>query len=216
MKIKNKSMQQSNSILTVGRNILDIESKGIALVRDNLDQSFVDAVSLLYNTQGTIIVTGIGKSGMIAKKIVATLQSTGLSSHFVHPVDAFHGDFGMIKSGDTIIVISNSGESGELITFLKVIKSSNFNNKILLISSNNKSSIATFADVVLQTHVTAENDDENAKFIPTTSITVSLSLADALIISLLKLKSFHVKDFYRNHPGGKIGEKLKMIVKTNF
>jgi len=203
--------RERNYILGIGKSVLKIASKSIDFVHESLDDSFVEAVKLLYNTKGNIVLSGIGKSGIIGKKIVATLQSTGIPSSFVHPVDALHGDLGMIKPEDTVIVISNSGETEELVTFVKIIKSANFGNRIITISSNNNSSIAKCSDIVLQTHVKTENEEENFRLIPTTSTTVTLSLSDALVIALLKKKNFQIKNFYRNHPGGKIEQELKTI-----
>lgn len=205
-------MTKKDQILQVGKDILKMASININHTQEMLDESFIDAVELLNNTSGKIILSGIGKSGIIAKKITATLCSTGTFSYFIHPNEAFHGDFGMIKPDDTIIVFTHSGETKELISFLEIIKGSKFGNKVIAITSKNNSKIVKFADIILQTHVVKESDDEDIKLIPTTSTTVTLALGDALAIALQKLKGFKIEHFYKYHPGGKIGSELRMII----
>lgn len=208
-------MKKKNlTILEVGKEVLKMASQNINFTQKMLDESFVDAVKLLHKTSGNIILSGIGKSGIIAKKISATLCSTGTFSYFIYPNEAFHGDFGMIKPGDTLIVISHSGETKELLLFLDTLKKYKFENKIIAITSKNDSIITRYADIILQTHVIKESHDEDMKLIPTTSTTVTLALGDALTIALQKLKGFKLKHFYKYHPGGKIGSELKMMTKN--
>lgn len=205
-------MCKNTLILQIGKDVLKTASINIRYTEKMLDDSFVDAVKLLYKTKGNIILSGIGKSGIIAKKITATLCSTGTFSCFIHPNEAFHGDFGMIKPQDTIIVFTHSGETKEILAFLRIIKSKKYDNKVIAITSKKESSIEKYVDIVLQTHVIKESDDEDVRLIPTTSTTVTLALGDALAIALQKLKGFKIEHFFQYHPGGQIGVELTSIL----
>lgn len=201
-------MNKDDYILEIGKNVLKIAATNIQNTQRLLDKSFINAVKLLYITKGNIILSGIGKSGIIAKKIAATLSSTGTLSIYIHPSEAFHGDFGMINSEDTLIIFSHSGETQELLDFLRIEKKLKPKNKIIVITSKENSTISNYADITLLTHVNEENDDEDLRLIPTTSTTVAIALGDALAIALQKLKGFKIDHFLKNHPGGQIG-KLK-------
>lgn len=201
-------MNNDDLILKVGKNVLKTAIRNLQKAESTLDESFINAVKLLYRTKGNIILSGIGKSGIIAKKIASTLSSTGTFSIYIHPNEAFHGDFGMINSEDSLIVFSHSGETTEIIDFLRVIKNLKPKNKILAITSQIGSTISQYADVTILTHVKEENHDEDLKLIPTTSTTITLVLGDALILALQKLKGFQMKHFLKNHPGGEIGKTL--------
>lgn len=198
-------------ILHTGRSVLELSSQSIARTSKHLDHEFCRAVNTLYATKGNIIVSGIGKSGIIAKKIAATLTSTGTFSAYIHPNDAFHGDFGMIKRDDTLLIFSHSGETEELLSFLTVAKKIHGDNPVVCITSKAESSIAKLADVVVLTLVTIESLDEDFKYIPTTSTSVTLALGDALAIALQKKKGFKITHFLDFHPGGAIGKHASTI-----
>ena len=195
------SLEQAKEVLTV-------ESEGILAVRDNLDDQFLKAVSLIMACPSRLIITGIGKSGIIGQKIAATLNSTGTPSFFLHPVEAMHGDFGMVSSSDVILAISYSGETGELNALLSTLQQRAV--KIIAMTGNSQSTLATFADAVLNVGVPKEACPLGLA--PTTSTTATLALGDALAIVLLKRKQFRAEDFRRNHPGGSLGERLKVAV----
>lgn len=199
-------MNKNGSILQIGKNVLEIAATNIQNTQRLLDESFVHAVKLLYKTKGKIILSGIGKSGIIAKKIAATLSSTGTFSIYIHPNEAFHGDFGMIKSEDTLIVFSHSGETMEVIDFLRIVKNLKLKNKILAITAKENSNIAQYADITILTHVGEENNIEDLGLVPTTSTTVALALGDALALALQKLKGFKIDHILKNHPGGQVGK----------
>lgn len=207
------SMNKDDYILEIGKNVLKSAAANIQNTQRLLDESFISAVKLLYITKGNIILSGIGKSGIIAKKIAATLSSTGTFSIYIHPSEAFHGDFGMINSKDTLIIFSHSGETKELLDFLRIEKKLNPKNKIIVITSKENSTISNYADITLLTHVTVENGDEDLRLIPTTSTTVTIALGDALAIALQKLKGFKIDHLFKNHPGGQIGKLRNSINK---
>ncbi len=176
---------------------------------DYVDEDFVQTVSLLQAIKGRAVITGIGKSAIIAQKIVATLNSTGTPALFMHAADAIHGDLGMIQQGDVVLVISKSGESPEIKALLPFVK--NFGNKVVAICGNKDSYLATHADHFINTTVDAEACPNNLA--PTTSTTAQLVMGDALAVSLLRLKGFTDKDFARFHPGGALGKRLYLTVK---
>lgn len=203
-------MNKNDPILQIGKNVLENAATNIQNTQRLLDESFVYAVKLLYKTKGKIILSGIGKSGIIAKKIAATLSSTGTFSVYIHPNEAFHGDFGMINSEDTLIVFSHCGETREVLDFLRVVKNLKRRNKIIAITSKGSSIISQYADITILTHVREENDDEDLKLIPTTSTTVTIALGDALTMALLKLKGLKIDDFLKNHPGGQASKLVRI------
>lgn len=164
-------------------------------------------MELLSKTKGRVVLTGVGKSGLICKKIAATLSSTGTPAFFLHPTDAAHGDLGMVKGEDTVIAVSNSGETQELLSIIPTIKS--FGIPVIAITSKPKSSLARLSDVVLNLHVEREACPLNLA--PTTSTTATLALGDAIAAALMKLKGFTEKDFKRFHPGGKLGIRLSKV-----
>lgn len=205
-------MDEDYNILKVGKDVLKLSAESITATQKKLDESFCKAVSILHETKGNIILSGIGKSGIIAKKIAATLSSTGTFSCYVHPGDAFHGDFGMIKPKDTLLVFSHSGETEELLKFLGVVKKLYGNNKIIAVTANGNSALAHIADVAVLTYVTKESLDEDFQFIPTTSTTVTLAVGDALAIALQKIKGFKITHFLTSHPGGNVGNHSKKIL----
>lgn len=200
-------MKKSN-ILSEAKRVVQIEKKAIATLEKRLDETFTEAVELIHRCKGRIIVTGIGKSGIIAQKIVATLNSTGTPSIFLHSADSVHGDLGMIKEGDVVICVSKSGDNEELIKLLKVLK--NFNVKIISIVGETESRINGYSDIILDASVEKEACPFNLA--PTSSTTVSLVLGDALAIALLKLKDFTKDEFAMLHPGGVLGKKLLLRI----
>ena len=154
-----------------------------------------------------MVLTGVGKSGLICKKIAATFASTGTPAFFLHPGDAAHGDLGMVRGDDTVIAVSNSGETAELLNIVPVIKS--FGIPVIAITNNSESSLARFSDVILLLHV--EKEACPLGLAPTTSTTATLALGDALAVTLMKLKGFKSEDFARFHPGGKLGIRLSKV-----
>ena len=196
-----------NSILKTGRNVLNLESRAISKLSRILDNNFIKVVKLICENSGKLIISGIGKSGNIASKIAASFTSTGVPSIFLNPVDASHGDMGIIDKNDILIVLSNSGETHELADLINFAKKKKI--KIISITSNKKSLLFKNSDInlILPTHTEADK----LGTIPTTSTTLSLALGDALCCSVLNVRNFDKKSFKELHPGGKIGKKLKTL-----
>ena len=196
-----------SSIIKKGREVLNIEAHAIKNLSKKLDQNFVKAVNLIIKLEGKLILTGVGKSGNIAGKLAASFTSTGVPSIYLNPVDASHGDMGIVNHGDVLIALSNSGESHELSDLLNFAKKKNI--RIISMTSNKKSLLSKNADVslILPTH--KEADKLNT--IPTTSTTLCLALGDALCCTVLDIRNFDKKSFSELHPGGKIGKKLKTL-----
>jgi len=174
------------------------------MLAQRLDQRFAQAVELILRCQGRVIVSGIGKSGHIARKIAATMSSTGTPAYFVHAAEAVHGDLGMIARNDVLIAISNSGENDELLTIVPLVKRQG--GKLIAITGNVDSSLAREADVHLDARVEEEACPLNLA--PTASTTAALALGDALAVALLDARGFAAEDFARSHPGGALGRKL--------
>ncbi|WP_101102801.1 KpsF/GutQ family sugar-phosphate isomerase [Macromonas bipunctata] len=196
------------SALAQARTALDIEAQAIQRLAQRLDARFAQAVQLALGCQGRIVVTGMGKSGHIGRKIAATLASTGAPAMFVHPAEASHGDLGMITRHDVVLAISNSGESEELTAILPLIKRMGV--PLLGMTGQPDSSLGRHADVVLDTSVEKEACPHNLA--PTASTTVQLALGDALAIALLNARGFRPDDFARSHPGGALGRRLLTLV----
>lgn len=197
-------MTSLNQTLQLARDTLDIEAAALLRMRDRLDQRFEQAVGQLLAVQGRVVVTGMGKSGHIGRKIAATLASTGTPSLFVHPGEASHGDLGMIKNVDLVLAISNSGESDELLAILPVLKRQGV--PLIALTGGLNSSLARHADVVLDCSVEKEACPLNLA--PTASTTAQLAMGDALAVALLDARGFKPEDFARSHPGGALGRKL--------
>ena len=191
----------SATALDLAKQVLAIEAEAILNLSARLGQSFLDAVALLLNCKGRVVVSGIGKSGHIARKIASTMASTGTPAYFVHPAEASHGDIGMIARNDVFIALSNSGESEELLTILPLLKRQGA--CLIAITGNANSSLAREADVHLDAHVEKEACPLNLA--PTASTTAALALGDALAVALLDAKGFGAEDFARSHPGGALG-----------
>ena len=197
----------------IAKEVLEIEANELL----NADVSGIEkAVDIAYNTKGKVIVTGVGKSGLIGSKIAATLASTGTPSFFIHPTEALHGDLGMIGKNDSVIAISYSGESEELIKILPHIK--RFDVPLIAMTGNLNSTLARYADVILNIHVNKEACPLNIA--PTSSTTLTLGMGDALAVCLMKKRNFTKEDFASFHPGGSLGKKLfikvKDLMKLNF
>lgn len=197
-------MTSLNQTLKLARDTLDIEAAALLRMRDRLDQRFEQAVGQLLAVQGRVVVTGMGKSGHIGRKIAATLASTGTPSLFVHPGEASHGDLGMIKNVDLVLAISNSGESDELLAILPVLKRQGV--PLIALTGGLNSSLARHANVVLDCSVEKEACPLNLA--PTASTTAQLAMGDALAVALLDARGFKPEDFARSHPGGALGRKL--------
>ena len=194
----------TQSILQLARDTLDIEATALQDLKSRLDERFVKAVEMMLNVQGRVVVTGMGKSGHIGRKIAATLASTGTPAMFVHPGEASHGDLGMIKLVDVVLGISNSGESDELVAILPVLKRQGV--PLIAMTGGLTSSLARHADVVLDSSVAKEACPLNLA--PTASTTAQLALGDALAVALLDARGFKPEDFARSHPGGSLGRRL--------
>jgi len=198
----------NNRILKIASKTIETEAKSVNNLLNYLDDDFVFAIKLLYNCKGRVIISGIGKSAIISQKIVATLNSTGTPSIFLHAADAIHGDLGIIQPDDIVICISKSGDTPEIKLLVSLIK--NLGNKIIAIVSNINSFLALQADYKIYAFV--ENEACPNNIVPTTSTTVQLVLGDAIAVCLLELKGFSLNDFAKFHPGGAIGKKLYMRV----
>ncbi len=196
------------NVLQIGKEVLKNESDAIRIVEKKLGSSFVKAVELLYRAKGKVVLAGIGKSGIVARKIAATLSSTGTFSLFVHPVEALHGDFGMMGKGDVVIIISNSGETPEVVNFANIVKK--FGNKMIAITSDEKSELGKLADITLTTYVKEEACKICTTFnlAPTTSALVESALGDALSSALQEMKGFKQEHFAKFHPGGELGKRV--------
>ena len=197
-------LAHSDHTLQLARETLDIEAAALLRLKDRLDDRFVQAVNMVLAVQGRVVVTGMGKSGHIGRKIAATLASTGTPAMFVHPGEASHGDLGMIKTVDVVLAISNSGESDELIAILPVLKRQGV--PLIALTGGLQSSLARHADVVLDCSVDKEACPLNLA--PTASTTAQLAMGDALAVALLDARGFKPEDFARSHPGGSLGRKL--------
>ena len=201
-------MKDFNNIIATAKETILNESKAIANLTNLLDENFEEAVKSILNSNGRVIVTGIGKSANIATKIVATFNSTGTPAIFMHAADAIHGDLGNVQNDDVVICISKSGNTPEIKVLVPLIK--NYGNKIIAITGNIDSYLGKNADYPLNTFVEKEACPNNLA--PTTSTTAQLVMGDALAVSLLKLKGFTSKDFAKYHPGGALGKRLYLRV----
>jgi arabinose-5-phosphate isomerase len=190
--------------LDLARKVLQTESAAITALIDRLDGRFLQAVDLLLDCRGRVIVTGMGKSGIICRKIAATLSSTGTPAFFLHPAEAIHGDLGVLQSDDVIIALSHSGETYELLRLLETIK--RLGARLVAVTGHCDSTLGRAADVTLDCGVSEEACPMN--LVPTASTTAALALGDALAMTLLVAKGFRQEDFANLHPGGKLGKQL--------
>jgi len=189
------------------RKVLKSEANAINCLVDRIDEKFENAVNLLNTCKGRLVLTGMGKSGIICKKIAATFSSTGLPSLFLHPAEAIHGDLGMIATGDVLIAVSNSGETEELLPLLEWAKRVGV--PLISLTGNLNSSVARHSDIALDVSVSEEACPLN--LVPTASTTAALAMGDALAMCLMELRGFRQEDFARLHPGGKLGKKLMKV-----
>ncbi|PMH10061.1 KpsF/GutQ family sugar-phosphate isomerase [Vibrio splendidus] len=197
-------MSQSFDYRSVAKQVLETEVAGLTQLDQYFNDDFCKACDLILNNKGKVVVMGMGKSGHIGKKIAATLASTGTSAFFVHPGEAAHGDLGMIGAGDVVIAISNSGESGEILSLFPVLKRLNI--KIISMTGKPASNMATLSDIHLQISVPEEACPLGLA--PTTSTTATLVMGDALAVALLQARGFTAQDFALSHPGGALGRQL--------
>ena len=195
-------------ILQCARDVLDIEAKGILSLSDRLDENFVRAVDILSGCKGKVVVTGLGKSGLIGRKIAATFSSTGTPSLFLHATEGIHGDLGMIMKEDVVLAVSNSGETDELLMLLPIIK--RLGPKIIVMTGNPDSRLSRTGDVILNAAIKEEACPMGLS--PTASTTAALAMGDALAVVLLEKKGFKQEDFALRHPGGTLGRKLLLRV----
>ena len=201
-------MTASTAFIAAGQRALAIEAEAVGYLQARLDDSFAKACELLLACSGRIVVIGVGKSGHIAKKIAATLASTGSPAFFVHPAEAGHGDLGMITAADCVLMLSNSGNSSEVLALLPALK--RLPVPVLAMVGNTNSALAKDADVVLDAGVAQEACPHNLA--PTASTTAALALGDALAVALLEARHFSRDDFARSHPSGTLGRRLLLRV----
>ncbi|HVG15546.1 MAG TPA: KpsF/GutQ family sugar-phosphate isomerase [Chitinophagaceae bacterium] len=201
-------LKHKTSILESAVRTIEMEANAISNLVSRLNSSFEGAVNLLHGCEGRIVISGIGKSAVIAQKIVATFNSTGSPAIFLHAADAIHGDLGVVQQNDVVIIISKSGESPEIKVLVPLIKS--FGNKLVSIVGNLSSYLALKSDFILDTTVDQEACPNNLA--PTTSTTAQLVMGDALAVCLMEKKGFNVADFAKLHPGGTLGKKLYLRV----
>lgn len=197
-----------NNIIETAKRTIDLEANSINNLRAFIDDSFAKAVLAIHTCKGRLVISGIGKSAIIAQKIVASLNSTGTPSLFLHAADAIHGDIGMVQQDDIVLIISKSGDSPEIKVLVPIIK--NFKNQLIAICGNMQSYLAKTADITLNTTVSVEACPNNLA--PTSSTTAQIVMGDALTVCLMELKGFTADDFAKFHPGGALGKKLYLHV----
>ncbi len=196
-------------LISVGRETLQIEADTLLKASKRIDQSFLDAIDIIEKTTGKLIITGVGKSGLVGAKMAATFASTGTSSFFLHPTEALHGDLGMIGQGDTLLAISYSGESEELVKILPHIK--RFEIPLIGMTADTDSSLGRYADVALSIAIEKEACPLGAA--PTSSTTLTMAMGDALAVAMMQKRGFKEEDFASFHPGGALGRRLFVKIK---
>ena len=197
------------NLIKIAQETFHTEADALYKAAERLDQNFLDAISLILDTKGKLIITGVGKSGLVGAKMAATFASTGTSSFFLHPTEALHGDLGMIGKNDTLLAISSSGESEELTKILPHIK--RFDIPLIGLTGNKNSSLGSYADVFLD--ISVEKEACPLGIAPTTSTTLTMALGDALAVALMEQRGFKQEDFASFHPGGALGKKLFVRIK---
>jgi len=208
--MKEMSAQKKNrSAVEIAREVLRIEAEAVAAVIERLGESFEEAVASILATKGKVVVTGLGKSGIVAKKIAATLASTGTPAVFLHPVEALHGDLGIVAKGDFLLAVSNSGENDEVINLLEAAKE--LGTKSLSLTGNVQSTLARNTDMTLDVSVAREACPLGLA--PTASTTAAMALGDALAVALMEKRGFNKEDFAQFHPGGRLGRRLSLRVR---
>ncbi len=202
--------KSKKDILQHGKQIISKEKNALSNLEKSLDVSFVEVVQFLLNIKGRLVISGIGKSALVAKKIVATMNSTGTAAIFMHAADAAHGDLGILQKEDVLLCISKSGETEELTFVQSMVKQ--YGNTTIAMTSNKKSTLGSLADYILFTPIGEEADQNNLA--PTSSSTVQMAMGDALALSLSMKKGFTEKHFAKFHPGGTLGKKLYLTVEN--
>jgi len=202
-------MKKDFTVIRQAREVLQIEAQGILDLIDRIGPAFEQAVEMILNSSGRVILTGIGKSGIVGRKITATLNSTGTPSLFLHPAEAIHGDLGMVRAEDIVIVISNSGYTKELTAIMPTLKG--LGAKLIAFTGDPKSPIGLESDLVIDVRVDREACPLGLA--PTTSTTASLAMGDALAVVLINRRQFNMRDFRRFHPGGSLGDRLSVKIK---
>lgn len=196
------------NIRNEARKVFDIESRAVARLAERLDENFEKAVTLIHGCRGRVIVSGMGKSGLVGKKIAATLASTGTPAFFMHPAEASHGDLGMVTDEDIVLALSNSGETDELVALIPHLK--RFNVKLISLAGNTSSTLARSSDVCLNVSVSEEACPMG--IVPTASTTATMAMGDALAVALLLMRGLKAEDFAAYHPKGSLGKKLLVTV----
>lgn len=209
LKCTPKDEWKMDNILETAKKVLKIEADAVLGLTDKLNNNFEKAVELLYTSKGRVVVTGMGKSGLVGKKIAATLASTGTPAFFLHPAEASHGDLGMVTERDIIIAISNSGETEELVGLIPFLK--RFNVKLISMTGNQNSTLAKASDVTLD--ISVKEEACPLGIVPTASTTATLAMGDALAVALLIKRGYKEEDFAFFHPRGSIGKRLFIKVK---
>ncbi|MBB4805698.1 arabinose-5-phosphate isomerase [Chryseobacterium defluvii] len=192
------------NIISIAKSTLEIEISELEKLKNRIDDDFAKAVEIIHSAKGKLIVVGIGKSAHVGNKIVATLNSTGTPSQFLHASEAIHGDLGVIQKQDVVLCISNSGNSPEIVNLVPYLK--DYSSALIGMTGNKKSKLAEFSEVILDTHVDMEACPN--KLAPTSSTTLQMALGDALAIALMELNDFRENDFAKFHPGGSLGKNL--------
>jgi arabinose-5-phosphate isomerase len=203
-----KKMKTNQEIIRRAKEVLKIEAQSILRLMDTIDSNFSRAVDTIYKSKGRVIITGIGKSGLIGRKIVATLTSTGTQAIFLHPVEGIHGDLGIVTKEDILLAISNSGETNELMPIISSVR--HIGTPVIALTGDLSSTLAQASDIVID--VSVEKEACPFGLAPTSSSTAALAMGDALAIALIDKRQFRKKDFFKFHPGGSLGTRLKATV----
>ena len=199
---------KNSEIISIAKQVIQVESEAVALMNDRINQKFESAVQAIFDCSGRLIVSGMGKSGLISQKIASTMASTGTPSYFVHPGEAIHGDLGMITKNDVILIISNSGETMELIQLLPALKKKQLT--VIGLIGKKESTLAVKSDIYLDTSIKKEAC--TLDLAPTASTTATLAMGDALAVSLLEFRGFNKENFAELHPGGMLGKRLLLTI----
>ena len=199
---------KNSEIISIARQVIQVESEAVALMSDRINQKFESAVQAIFDCSGRLIVSGMGKSGLISQKIASTMASTGTPSYFVHPGEAIHGDLGMITKNDVILIVSNSGETMELIQLLPALKKKQLT--VIGLIGKKESTLAVKSDIYLDTSIKKEAC--TLDLAPTASTTATLAMGDALAVSLLEFRGFNKENFAELHPGGMLGKRLLLTI----
>jgi len=205
--MKIDSSEETPVARETGRRVLEIESRAVRDLIDRLDERFDHAVEMLAECRGRVVVTGMGKSGLIGQKIAATFSSTGRPAHFMHPAEAIHGDLGMLTSEDVLLALSNSGETAEIVRLLELVR--RIGARIVGLTGDDASTLAHHADVHID--ISVREEACNLDLVPTASTTATLAMGDALAVACYERRGFSERDFARFHPGGRLGRKLQQV-----